>query len=157
MHVPALATEVPYSFIIYDDVEIGANTTVDRATLGSAVIGQGTKIDNLVQIAHNVVIGRNCIIMGQAWVAGSTQLGDYCVIGAQVGILGHLKLGNQSMVGEKSGVVRDIPDREAVLGYPAWPEKEAKRQWAGMHRLPELARRVRELEKQVEQLSALNT
>ena len=143
--------------IIYDDVEIGANTTVDRATLGSTVIGQGTKIDNLVQIAHNVIIGRNCIIMGQAGVAGSTQLGDYCVIGAQVGILGHLKLGNQSMVGGKSGVARDIPDREAVLGHPALPEKGAKRQWAVMRRLPELARRVRELEKQVEQLNALNT
>jgi UDP-3-O-[3-hydroxymyristoyl] glucosamine N-acyltransferase len=120
------------------------------------VIGQGTKIDNLVQIAHNVIVGRYCIIMGQSGIAGSTHLGDYCVIGAQVGILGHLKLGNQAMVGGKSGVVRDIPDGEAVLGYPAWPEKEVKRQWAGMHRLPELARRVRGLEKQIEQLTAPN-
>ena len=143
--------------VIHDDVEIGANVTIDCATFGSTVIGQGTKIDNLVQIAHNVIVGRYCIIMGQAGIAGSTHLGDYCVIASQVGILGHLKLGNQAMVGGKSGVVRDIPDREAVLGYPAWPEKEVKRQWAAMHRLPELARRVRELEKQIEQLSAPNT
>ncbi len=142
--------------VIHDDVEIGANVTVDCATFGSTVIGQGTKIDNLVQIAHNVIVGRYCIIMGQSGIAGSTHLGDYCVIGAQVGILGHLKLGNQAMVGGKSGVVRDIPDGEAVLGYPAWPEKEVKRQWAGMHRLPELARRVRGLEKQIEQLTAPN-
>jgi UDP-3-O-[3-hydroxymyristoyl] glucosamine N-acyltransferase len=138
--------------VINDDVEIGANTTIDRATLGSTVIGQGTKVDNLVQIAHNVVIGRNCIIMGQAGIAGSTQLGDYCVIGAQAGILGHLKFGQASMVGGKSGVTRDIPDGQAVLGYPAAPEKQAKRQWAAMQRLPELARRVRDLEKQLEQL-----
>jgi UDP-3-O-[3-hydroxymyristoyl] glucosamine N-acyltransferase len=143
--------------VIHDDVEIGANVTVDCATFGSTVIGQGTKIDNLVQIAHNVIVGRYCIIMGQTGIAGSTHLGDYCVIASQVGILGHLKLGSQARVGGKSGVVRDIPDREAVLGYPAWPEKEVKRQWAAMHRLPELARRVRELEKQIEQLSAPNT
>jgi UDP-3-O-[3-hydroxymyristoyl] glucosamine N-acyltransferase len=140
--------------VIRDDVEIGANATVDCATFGSTVIGQGTKIDNLVQIAHNVTVGRNCIIMGQTGIAGSTHVGDYCAIGAQVGVLGHLKLGNQSMVGGKSGVVRDIPDGEAVLGYPAWPEKEAKRQWAGMHRLPNLAHRVLELEKQIEQMNA---
>jgi UDP-3-O-[3-hydroxymyristoyl] glucosamine N-acyltransferase len=143
--------------VIYDDVEIGANAAVDRATLGSTVIGQGTKIDNLVHIAHNVVIGRNCIIMGQAGFAGSTTLGDYCVIAAQAGISGHLKLGNQAMVGAKSGVMRDVPDGGKVLWIPAGPEKETKRQIIAVTKLPELIRRVRELEKQVEQLRDANT
>ena len=139
--------------IIHDDVEIGANAAIDRATLGSTVIGQGTKIDNLVHIAHNVVIGRNCIIMGQAGFAGSTSLGDYCVIASQAGIAGHLKLGNQAMVGAKSGVMRDVPDGGRVLWTPAGPERETKRQIVALTQLPELIRRVRALEKQVDELS----
>ncbi|HEX4342295.1 MAG TPA: UDP-3-O-(3-hydroxymyristoyl)glucosamine N-acyltransferase, partial [Verrucomicrobiae bacterium] len=89
--------------IIHDDVEIGANTAIDRGALGPTVIGQGTKIDNLVHIAHNVVVGRHCLIMGQSGFAGSTRLGDYVVIASQSGIAGHLKLGNQATVGAKSG------------------------------------------------------
>jgi len=139
--------------IIHDDVEIGANAAIDRAALGSTVIGQGTKIDNLVHIAHNVVIGRNCIIMGQAGFAGSTSLGDYCVIASQAGIAGHLKLGNQAMVGAKSGVMRDVPDGGRVLWTPAGPERETKRQIVAVTQLPELIRRVRALEKQVDELS----
>jgi UDP-3-O-[3-hydroxymyristoyl] glucosamine N-acyltransferase len=133
--------------VIHDDVEIGANCTIDRAALGSTVIGAGTKIDNLVHVAHNVVMGRHCLVMGQAGFAGSTQLGDYTVIASQSGIAGHLKLGKQSTVGAKSGVMRDIPDGGTVLGYPAAPEKEAKRQWAGVQLLPRLVRRVNALEK----------
>jgi UDP-3-O-[3-hydroxymyristoyl] glucosamine N-acyltransferase len=140
--------------IIHDDVEIGANSAIDRAALGSTIIGEGTKIDNLVHVAHNVVIGRHCIVMGQSGFAGSTRLGDYCVIASQSGIAGHLKLGNQAIVGAKSGVMRDIPDGGVVLGYPAMPDKQAKRQMIAAQQLPELIRRVRELEKQVEQLSA---
>src|SRR5258708_13305303 len=112
--------------IIHDDVEIGANAAIDRATLGSTVIGQGTKIDNLVHIAHNVVIGRNCIIMGQAGFAGSTSLGDYCVIASPAGIAGHLKLGNQAMGGAKSGVMRDVPDGGKGFWTPAEPKKGPK-------------------------------
>jgi UDP-3-O-[3-hydroxymyristoyl] glucosamine N-acyltransferase len=104
--------------IIHDDVEIGANTAIDRGALGATVIGQGTKIDNLVHVAHNVTMGRHCLIMGQVGFAGSTRLGDYCVIASQSGIAGHLKLGNQAMVGAKSGVMRDIPDKGTVLGIP---------------------------------------
>jgi UDP-3-O-[3-hydroxymyristoyl] glucosamine N-acyltransferase len=140
--------------VIQDDVEVGANVAIDRGTLGSTIIGEGTKIDNLIQIAHNVVIGRHCIIMGQAGIAGSTRLGDYCLIAAQAGIAGHLKLGNQAMVGATSPVMRDIPDGGKVLGgLPAVPEKEAKRQMIAVAQLPELLRRVRALEKEVEQLS----
>jgi len=140
--------------IIHDDVEIGANTAIDRAALGATVIGQGTKIDNLVHIAHNVVIGRNCLVMGQVGFAGSTRLGDYCVIASQSGIAGHLKLGNQATVGAKSGVMRDIPDKGTVLGIPAMPDKQTKRQMIALQQLPELIRRTRELEKQVTELQA---
>src|SRR5437867_2701471 len=114
--------------IIHDDVEIGANTAIDRGTLGSTVIGEGTKIDNLVHIAHNVVIGRHCLIMGQVGFAGSTRLGDYVVVASQSGIADHLKLGNQVVIGAKSGVMRDIPDGGRVLGIPATPDRQAKRQ-----------------------------
>jgi UDP-3-O-[3-hydroxymyristoyl] glucosamine N-acyltransferase len=140
--------------IIHDDVEIGANTAIDRGALGATVIGQGTKIDNLVHIAHNVVIGRHCLVMGQVGFAGSTQLGDYCVIASQSGIAGHLKLGNQATVGAKSGVMRDIPDKGTVLGIPAAPDKQAKRQMIAVQQLPELIRRTRELEKQLAELKA---
>jgi UDP-3-O-[3-hydroxymyristoyl] glucosamine N-acyltransferase len=139
--------------VIHDDVEIGANCTIDRAALGSTVIGAGTKIDNLVHVAHNVVMGRHCLVMGQAGFAGSTHLGDYAVIASQAGIAGHLKLGKQSTVGAKSGVMRDIPDGGTVLGYPAAPEKEAKRQWVGVQLLPRMTRRLNALERLVEKLA----
>jgi UDP-3-O-[3-hydroxymyristoyl] glucosamine N-acyltransferase len=138
--------------IINDDVEIGANAAIDRGALGSTVIGQGSKIDNLVHVAHNVVIGRNCLVMGQVGFAGSTRLGDYCVIASQSGIAGHLKLGNQSVVGAKSGVMRDIPDGVTVLGIPAAPDRQTKRQWIGIQQLPDISRRLRELEKELAQL-----
>ena len=140
--------------IIQDDVEIGANTAIDRGALGATVIGQGTKIDNLVHIAHNVVMGRHCLVMGQVGFAGSTHLGDYCVIASQSGIAGHLKIGNQATVGAKSGVMRDIPDQGTVLGMPAAPDKQAKRQMIALQQLPELIRRTRELERQLAQLQA---
>jgi UDP-3-O-[3-hydroxymyristoyl] glucosamine N-acyltransferase len=140
--------------VIHDDVEIGANSAIDRGALGSTVIGQGTKIDNLVHVAHNVVIGRHCLVMGQAGFAGSTRLGDYCVIASQSGIAGHLKLGHQAMVGAKSGVMRDVPDKGVVLGIPAAPDKQAKRQFIAIQHLPEMIRRMRDLEKQVAELSA---
>jgi UDP-3-O-[3-hydroxymyristoyl] glucosamine N-acyltransferase len=140
--------------IIGDDVEIGANAAIDRGALGATVIGEGTKIDNLVHIAHNVVIGRHCLIMGQVGFAGSTRLGDYVVIASQSGIADHLKLGNQAMVGAKSGVMRDIPDGGRVVGIPALPDRQAKRQIIAAQQLPDLIHRMRELEKLVEQLTA---
>ena len=140
--------------IIHNDVEIGANAAIDRGALGNTVIGQGTKIDNLVHIAHNVTIGQHCLVMGQVGFGGSTHLGDYCVIASQSGIAGHLKLGNQATVGAKSGVMRDIPDKVTVLGIPAAPDKQTKRQWIGAQQLPDMIRRMRELEKQVEQLKS---
>jgi UDP-3-O-[3-hydroxymyristoyl] glucosamine N-acyltransferase len=140
--------------IIHDDVEIGANAAIDRGALGPTVIGQGTKIDNLVHVAHNVVIGRHCLIMGQVGFAGSTRLSDYCVIASQSGIAGHLTLGRQATVGAKSGVMRDVPDGETVLGIPAMPDRQTKRSWIGLQQLPEMTRRLRQLEQQVKDLRA---
>jgi UDP-3-O-[3-hydroxymyristoyl] glucosamine N-acyltransferase len=139
---------------IGDDVEIGANCAIDRAALGSTVIGSGTKIDNLVHIAHNVVFGEHCLIMGQCGFAGSTQFGNYCVIASQSGVAGHLKIGHQVTVGGKSGVTRDMADGQTVLGYPAVPDKQAKRQWIGLQQLPDLIVRMRQLEKQLEEVTA---
>jgi UDP-3-O-[3-hydroxymyristoyl] glucosamine N-acyltransferase len=122
--------------------------------LGPTVVGQGTKIDNLVHVAHNVSFGRHNLIMGQCGFAGSTKLEDYCVIASQSGIAGHLKLGPQATVGAKSGVMRDIPPKGTVLGIPAQPDKQMKRQFIAMQQLPELIKRVRAAEKQVEELKA---
>jgi len=138
--------------IIHDDVEIGANPAVDRGTLGPTTIGQGTKIDNLVHVAHNVTIGKHCLIMGQVGFGGSTTIGDYAVIASQSGVADHLKLGNQIMIGAKSGVMRDIEDGGRVLGMPAAPDKQAKRQMIAMQHLPEMVRRMRDLEREVESL-----
>jgi len=135
--------------IIGDDVELGANVTIDRGALGPTVIGKGAKIDNLVQIAHNVKIGEHCIVVAQAGIAGSTQLGKYTVLGGQVGLAGHLKLGNQVTVAAQSGVMHDIPDGEKWFGTPAQPDKLTKRQFLALQRLPELLKRVAELERQL--------
>ena len=114
--------------IIRDDVEIGANVTVDRGALGPTVIGKGTKIDNLVQIAHNVNIGEHCIVVSQVGISGSTRLGDYVVIAGQAGLAGHLKIGNRVTVAAQSGVMNSIPDGEKWFGYPAQPDRQMKRQ-----------------------------
>jgi UDP-3-O-[3-hydroxymyristoyl] glucosamine N-acyltransferase len=135
--------------VIGDDVEIGANVTIDRGALGSTVIGKGTKIDNLVQIAHNVEIGEHCIIIAQAGISGSTKLGKYVILAGQVGLAGHLKIGNQVTVAAQSGVMHDIPDGEKWFGYPAQPDKEFKRQIIAQRKLPELLKRVAELEKKL--------
>ena len=135
--------------IIGDDVEIGANVTIDRGALGSTVIGKGTKIDNLVQIAHNVEIGEHCILIAQAGISGSTKLGKYVILAGQVGLAGHLKIGNQVTVAAQSGVMHDIPDGEKWFGSPAQPDKQTKRQIIAVQHLPELLKRVAELEKKL--------
>lgn len=135
--------------VIGDDVEIGANVTIDRGALGSTIIGKGTKIDNLVQIAHNVEIGEHCIVIAQAGISGSTKLGKYVILAGQVGLAGHLKIGNQVTVAAQSGVMHNIPDGEKWFGYPAQPDKEFKRQIIAQRKLPELLKRVAELEKKL--------
>ena len=133
--------------IVQDDVEIGACVTVDRGALGPTTIGRGTKIDNLVQVGHNVSIGEQCLIVSQAGIAGSTKLGNYCTLAGQAGLSGHLKIGNHVTVSAQSGVMRDIPDGQKVLGAPALPDKEAKRLMIAMQRLPDALRRLSELER----------
>jgi UDP-3-O-[3-hydroxymyristoyl] glucosamine N-acyltransferase len=133
--------------IIREDVEIGANVTIDRGALGPTIIGRGTKIDNLVQIAHNVVIGENCLIVAQVGIAGSTRLGNYVILAGQVGVAGHLKIGNRASVAAQSGVMNNIPDGEKYMGSPASPDRQSKRQFIALQRLPELLRRFNELEK----------
>lgn len=132
--------------VINDDVEIGANVTIDRGALGPTSIGKGTKIDNLVQIAHNVTIGENCLIIAQVGVAGSTKIGNYVTLAGQVGIAGHLKIGDQAIVAAQSGVMHDVPEKGKWLGAPAQPDRQAKRQMIAIQQLPDLIRRVRELE-----------
>ncbi len=133
--------------VIGDDVEIGSNVSVDRGALGSTVIGKGTKIDNLVQIAHNVEIGEHSIVVAQVGISGSTKLGKYVILAGQVGLAGHLKIGNQVTVAAQSGVMTDIPDGEKWLGSPAQPDRETKRQWIAVRQLPDLLKRVAVLEK----------
>jgi len=128
--------------IIGDDVEIGSNSSVDRGALGSTIIGQGTKIDNLVQVGHNVTIGEHCILCSQVGVSGSVKLGNYCVLAGQVGIAGHLKIGNRVTIASKSGVMHDIPDGETWLGIPAQPDRQAKRVILALQRLPDLLKKV---------------
>jgi UDP-3-O-[3-hydroxymyristoyl] glucosamine N-acyltransferase len=135
--------------IVHDDVEIGANVTIDRGTLGPTVIGKGTKIDNLVQIAHNVVVGEHCLLIAQVGIAGSTKLGNYVTLAGQVGVAGHLKLADRVTVAAQSGVMNDIGEGEKWLGAPARPDRQMKRQMIAMQQLPDLLRRVAELEKQV--------
>ncbi len=140
--------------IIQDDVEIGANSTVDRGALGPTVIGRGTKIDNLVQIAHNVVIGEHCILVSQVGISGSTTLGDYVTLAGQVGLVGHLKIGDRVTIGGKSGVMHNIPAGESWFGYPAQPDRQAKRMIVARDRVPDLLRRVANLEKELAELKA---
>jgi UDP-3-O-[3-hydroxymyristoyl] glucosamine N-acyltransferase len=135
--------------IIGDDVEIGAGVAIDRGALGATRIGKGTKIDNLVHIAHNVEIGDHCLICGQVGIAGSAKLGNYVVLAGQVGIAGHLQLGNQVTVGSKSGVMHNIPDGETWLGMPAQPDKQTKRIVIALQRLPDLLKKVAAWEKKL--------
>jgi UDP-3-O-[3-hydroxymyristoyl] glucosamine N-acyltransferase len=135
--------------VIREDVEIGANVTIDRGALGPTIIGRGTKIDNLVQIAHNVVIGEHSVVVAQVGVAGSTRLGNYVVLAGQVGVAGHLKLGNRVTVAAQAGVMNNIPDGEKWMGTPACPDRQSKRQMIATERLPDLLRRVSELEKKL--------
>jgi UDP-3-O-[3-hydroxymyristoyl] glucosamine N-acyltransferase len=121
--------------IIEDDVEIGANSAIDRGAGLDTVIGAGSMIDNLVQIGHNVQMGRGCVLCGQAGIAGSTRLGDYVFIAAQGGLAGHLSIGSAARIGAQAGVMRDVPPGETVIGAPAVPQKEFFRQVATLQRL----------------------
>jgi UDP-3-O-[3-hydroxymyristoyl] glucosamine N-acyltransferase len=131
---------------IGDDVDLGANVTIDRGSAGDTVIGDGCKIDNLVQIAHNVRIGRNAMIVAQVGVAGSTVIGDRVVLGGQAGIIGHARIGDRARIGGQAGVIGDVPAGMEVSGYPARSHRDQMRAHALFARLPELFQRLKRLE-----------
>jgi UDP-3-O-[3-hydroxymyristoyl] glucosamine N-acyltransferase len=137
---------------IEDDVEVGACTCIDRATIGETVIGRGTKIDNLVQIAHNVKVGPLSLICAQAGVSGSAELGTGVVLAGQVGVVGHIRVGDMAKVGAQSGVAHDVEDGQIVSGSPAIPHREWLRSSAALSQLGDLVKEVRTLRRRVEQL-----
>jgi UDP-3-O-[3-hydroxymyristoyl] glucosamine N-acyltransferase len=140
--------------LIEDDVEIGANVTIDRATTGTTRIGAGTKIDNLVQIAHNVEIGKSCILVAQVGISGSTRVGDQAILAGQAGIVGHIEIGAGAVVAAKSGVSKSVKPGETVFGHPAVPVQQARRMEASVRRLPVLLQNLRELRRRVVALEA---
>ena len=137
--------------VLEDRVEIGANTTIDRATLGSTIIRKGVKLDNLIQIAHNVEIGENTVIAAQTGVAGSTKIGKNCMIGGQVGIIGHITIGDKVMIAAQSGIGGNLKDGEIVQGSPAFGVGEYKRSYVVFRKLPELNAKIAELEKKLKE------
>lgn len=139
------------SVIVEDNVEIGANTTIDRGAIGDTIIKKYTKIDNLVQIAHNDIIGENCLIISQVGIAGSVEVGNNTTLAGQVGVAGHLKIGNNVVIGAKSGVAGNVADNQILSGYPLIDHKEDLKIKISMKKLPELIRKVRELEKKIQE------
>ncbi|MBP7274893.1 MAG: UDP-3-O-(3-hydroxymyristoyl)glucosamine N-acyltransferase [Kiritimatiellae bacterium] len=144
-------TKIPQVGIVVvgDDVEIGANSTVDRARFGKTIIGRGVKIDNLVQIGHNVVIGDHSVLCGLVGIAGSTSVGARVVLAGQVGVAGHIHIGEGAVIGAQSGVSNSVPAGAFMLGSPAWPAEHSARVFAVMHHLPELKKRVLDLEQRL--------
>jgi UDP-3-O-[3-hydroxymyristoyl] glucosamine N-acyltransferase len=146
--------KVPQAGIVRveDDVEVGACSCIDRATLGETVIGRGTKIDNLVQVGHNVRVGPLCLLVAQCGISGSTELGQGVVLAGQVGVVGHLRIGDGARAGAQAGVAHDVADGETVTGYPAIAHRDWLRMSVALPRVPELLREVRRLQQRVEQL-----
>jgi UDP-3-O-[3-hydroxymyristoyl] glucosamine N-acyltransferase len=135
------------------DVEVGANSTIDRGTYSATIVGEGTKIDNLVMIAHNCRIGRHNMICSQVGIAGSTTTGDYVVMAGQVGVRDHVHIGQGAVLGAMAGVANDVPDGAHMLGAPAVPEREQKLMFATMAKLPEMRKQLKQLQRQVDALT----
>lgn len=140
--------------VIEDDVEIGAGTTIDRATMGSTVIGKGVKLDNLIQIAHNVVIGENTIMAAQSGVAGSTRIGSNCMIGGQVGIIGHLNIGDDVKIAAQSGISTNIKSGEIHMGSPSFPIASYRKSYVHFRNLDKIVKKIKELEEQIDKLNS---
>lgn len=138
--------------ILEDDVEIGANTCVDRATMGATIIHKGTKLDNLVQIAHNVEVGSNTVMASQAGIAGSAKIGEWCMFGGQVGVAGHIKVGDHVTVGAQSGIPGNIKSGSTLMGYPAIDPKQFARSAAIYKKLPDMYTELGRLQREIEEL-----
>ena len=141
--------------VLEDDVEIGANTTIDRAVMDSTIIHKGVKLDNLVQIAHNVEVGENTVMAAQVGVAGSTKIGKHCMFGGQVGLAGHIKITDHVNFGAQSGVISDIKEPTTVLGAPAIQAKAFMRSSAIFNRLPDMYRTMGQLQREIAELKKL--
>lgn len=142
------------SVIIEDDVEIGACCGVERGTLGDTVIGQGSKLGDLVAIGHGTRIGAHCLVVAQVGIAGSTSLGHHCVVGGQVGIVGHINIGNNVTIAAQAGVINSIPDGKTVLGAPAIEAEQGRRAYSTIQDLPEMRQSIRNLENQIERIAS---
>jgi UDP-3-O-[3-hydroxymyristoyl] glucosamine N-acyltransferase len=140
--------------IIEDDVEIGACCGIERGTLGDTIIGQGSKLGDLVTIGHGTKIGSHCLLVAQVGIAGSTTLGHHCVVGGQVGIVGHINIGNNVTIAAQAGVVNNIPDGQVVLGAPAIEANQGKRAYSMIQYLPEMRQNIRNLQNQIEQMNS---
>lgn len=141
--------------VIEDDVEIGAGSCLDRAALGETRIGRGSKLDNLVQIGHNVKVGEDSIIVAQVGIAGSTQIGRHCTLGGQVGVAGHLKIGDNTMIGAQSGIAGNLPGGEVFSGSPAIPHRDWLKASMSFAKLPEMRKQIGRLKRQLEELQEL--
>ena len=140
--------------VVEDEVEIGANTCIDRATMGSTFIRKGVKLDNLIQIAHNVVVGANTVIAAQSGIAGTTKIGENCVFGGQVGIIGHLNIGAGTQIAAQSGISSNIPDKSILRGSPAFDLPKYQKCYVVFRKLPELYGQVKDLEKEIKNLKS---
>ena len=139
---------------IEDDVEIGANTTIDRAVMDATVIHQGVKLDNLIQIAHNVEVGENTVMAAQVGISGSTKVGKHCMFGGQVGLGGHITIGDNANIGAQSGIISNIAPEAKILGSPAVPVKDFFRSSIIFPKLPEMYRQLAQLQKEIDALKA---
>jgi len=138
--------------IIEDNVEIGANTCIDRSTMGSTIVHKGVKLDNLVQIAHNCEVGENTVMSAQVGLAGSTKVGKWCMFGGQVGLSGHISIGDKVFLGGQSGVMSNLKSDQSLIGSPATEPRQYFKQQALIRKLPDLYDQIKELQKQVEEL-----
>jgi UDP-3-O-[3-hydroxymyristoyl] glucosamine N-acyltransferase len=138
--------------VIEDDVELGANVAIDRARFGRTVIGRGTKIDNLVQIGHNVVLGQGCLLVSQSGIAGSTRVGNYVMMAGQTGVVGHLEIGDQAIITAQSGITKDVPPKAIVSGSPAGDRRTHLKELAALSKLPDALQEIRKLRQEIEEL-----
>lgn len=143
--------------VIEDNVEIGANTCVDRSTMGQTIIRKGVKLDNLIQVAHNCEVGENTVMSAQAGMAGSTKIGQWCMVGGQVGLAGHLTVGDKTFIGAQSGVMSDIKGNEKLFGTPCMEPRAYFKSHAYFRRLPEIYKELENLKKELEELKTKNS